>query len=129
MTAITRRAVLAGAPAVAAVAILPAPGAASVDDSETLNATARWQRLHTLPTTLGAVEEYCQLCPVLRELRPQTIEGAVALLGCAAVRVHFEDAHRAGDKITDILYFSDWTTKRILLASHDALQRLAGGAA
>ncbi len=130
MTAITRRSVLAGAPAVAAVAVLPALAAVSADDSETLDFTARWQVLHNvLPIPLGAVEEYCQLCRMLPQLRPQTIEGAVALLGCAAVRVRLEDAYKAGDRsIPDLLFYSDWTTKRILLASHDALQRLTGGA-
>ena len=102
----------------------------AADDSETLDFTARWRVLHNvLPIPLGAVEEYCQLCRMLPQLRPQTIEGAVALLGCAAVRVRLEDAYKAGDRsIPDLLFYSDWTTKRILLASHDALQRLTGGA-
>ena len=125
---LSRRSLLADVPAVAAVAVMPALSAGPVDDSETLDAVARWQRLYNEPLTSGSVESYRILCRVLPQLRPQTIEGAVAPLGCAAVRVHKEDAHRAGDKIPDILYYSDWTTKRILLASHDALQRLSGGA-
>lgn len=124
---LSRRAVLADAPAAAAVAAMPA-FAAPVDDSETLDAVARWQAVHTMPLALESVEEYCQLCPVMRQLRPRTIEGAVALFGCAAVRVRFADAHRAGVKIPDMLYYSGWTSERILLVSHDALLRLTGGA-
>jgi hypothetical protein len=151
---LTRRAVLAGAPAVAVAAALPA-FAAPVDDSETLLAVAQWRQgwaamlrtetyLEEHPEFVRDDERYyaSEIPRILQGFSdarnrllataPQSIAGAVAVLGCAATVFEARERGQADPLATPerrVLCRLFWQGEHEMArVAHDALQRLTGGA-
>ena len=151
----TRRAVLAGAPAVAAVAVMPAIAAPSVDDSETLLAVAQWREgwaamlraetyLQEHPGFEWDNERYyaSEIPRILQGFSdarkrllatmPQSIAGAVAVLGCAATVFEARERGRTDPLATPerrVLCRLFWQGEHEMARiAHGALQRLSGGA-
>ena len=151
---LTRRAVLAGAPAVVAAAAMPA-FAEHPDDSETLQAVAQWRQgwaamlraetyLQEHPKFEWDNERYyaSEIPRILQGFSdarkrllatmPQSIAGAVAVLGCAATVFEARERGRTDPLATPerrVLCRLFWQGEHEMARiAHDALRRLTGGA-
>ena len=153
MTAISRRAALRGAAAVAArgavtLVAVAVPAISSVNagnaDADLLTRVAQWHRAYLKfkeadlfseehPTdTVGYyglghgndTKDFWAALRVLSEARPKTLVGAVALLGCAERVAADCERRRAGERMPQIVFFVH--TDRLRKNAYLALERLVG---